>query len=150
MKRVLAISSGGGHWTELMRIMPAFAGFDVAYATVHSSSQVDVPGCRFHTFDDFSRFSKLTLLPRVVWQQIRILWREKPAVVITTGAAPALISMVFAKLLFRSRTIWIDSIANVEKMSSSGSAARHVADLLLTQWPDLERKGGPTYWGSVL
>lgn len=149
MKRVLAISSGGGHWSELMRIRPALAGLDVGYATIQPSSQADVPGCRFHTFEDFSRFSKLSL-PRVVWQLIRILWREKPAVVITTGSAPALICLGLAKVMFRSRTIWIDSIANVEKLSSSGAAARLVADVWLTQWPDLARKDGPQCWGAVL
>ena len=52
--------------------------------------------------------------------------------------------------MFRSRTIWIDSIANVEKLSSSGAAARLVADVWLTQWPDLARKDGPECWGAVL
>lgn len=132
-----------------MRIRPALAGLDVGYATIQPSSQADVPGCRFHTFEDFSRFSKLSL-PRVVWQLIKILWREKPAVVITTGSAPALICLGLAKVMFRSRTIWIDSIANVEKLSSSGAAARLVADVWLTQWPDLARKDGPECWGAVL
>ncbi len=35
MKRVLAIASGGGHWVQLLRLQPAFAGLDVAYCSVH-------------------------------------------------------------------------------------------------------------------
>lgn len=33
-KKVLAISSGGGHFIELIRLEPAFEGHDVVYVTV--------------------------------------------------------------------------------------------------------------------
>ena len=32
--RVLAVSSGGGHWVQLLRLRPAFAGLVVAYVCV--------------------------------------------------------------------------------------------------------------------
>jgi hypothetical protein len=35
-RRVLAISSGGGHWVELMRLRPAFQDAIVSYATVRT------------------------------------------------------------------------------------------------------------------
>jgi UDP-N-acetylglucosamine:LPS N-acetylglucosamine transferase len=149
VKKVLAIASGGGHWIEMRRIMPAFEGVDVAFATVYESSRVDVPGKRFYTFRDFSRFAKMSL-PGLVFQLLTILWKEKPDVVITTGSAPALICLALAKVLFRSKTIWIDSIANVERLSSSGKAARWVADEWLTQWPALVGPNGPKHWGAVL
>ena len=50
----------------------------------------------------------------------------------------------------RAKTIWIDSIANCERLSSSGRRARRVAHQWLTQWPDLARPEGPHYWGAVL
>ena len=56
-----------------------------------------------------------------------------------------------AKTLFGIKTIWIDSIANCERMSSSGKQARRFADQWLTQWPDLAGgPQGPDYWGAVL
>jgi hypothetical protein len=61
-----------------------------------------------------------------------------------------MIALVLAKLFFRSRTIWIDSIANCEQMSLSGILARRFSDAWLTQWPQLQRAGGPDYWGAVL
>lgn len=149
MTRVLAIASGGGHWIELQRLKPAFADLDVAYATMYELSRLDVPGTRFYTFKDFNRFAKSSL-PVVTLTIFKILWKERPHVVITTGSAPALICLAIAKFLFGAKTIWIDSIANVEKLSSSGSAARMVADAWLTQWPHLEKPDGPRYWGSVL
>ena len=148
-KRVLAISSAGGHWVQLRRLLPAFDGFDVAFASVFPAYAQDVPGSRFHVFDDVSRFHKARM-PRVIFQIFSILMSERPDVVITTGSAPGLIALALSKLLFRSQTIWIDSIANCEQLSSSGLRARRFADVWLTQWNHLAGKDGPDFWGATL
>ncbi len=148
-KKILAVASGGGHWLEMCRIYPVFAGLDVAFVSVHANYAKQVPGHRFYAVRDVSRLDRwgiFVLLPQLV----RIILKERPDVVITTGSAPALFALAFAKVLVRAKTIWIDSIANVEKLSSSGSLARHVADVWLTQWPDLRSDRGPAYWGAVL
>ncbi len=147
--KVLALSSAGGHWVQLRRLKPAFAEFDTAYASVFPAYGDDVKGHRFYTFDDVSRFHKERLLT-VPFQLLRILMKERPDVVITTGSFPALICLVLAKYLFGARTIWIDSIANCEQMSTSGLHARKFADVWLTQWEHLSGEGGPGYLGSVL
>jgi hypothetical protein len=49
-----------------------------------------------------------------------------------------------------SKTIWIDSIANVESMSMTGQKVGRFADMWLTQWPHLARPEGPFYVGAVL
>lgn len=148
-KRVLAIASAGGHWVQLRRLVPAFEGYDVAFASVFPAYSQDVPGKRFYVFADFSRFHKTRAL-RVTLQLFRILLRERPDIVITTGSAPGLITLALSKTLFRSKTIWIDSIANCEQLSSSGMRARRFADLWLTQWPHLAGSAGPKFWGAVL
>jgi UDP-N-acetylglucosamine:LPS N-acetylglucosamine transferase len=148
-RKVLAIASGGGHWVQLRRIMPAFEGLDVAYASVDPSSAADVPGHAFYAFRDVSRRDRLGFV-MLGAQMARILLRERPDVVITTGSAPCLIALGLAKTFLRARTIWIDSVANAERLSSSGAQARRVADVWLTQWEHLARPEGPHYWGSVL
>ena len=69
---------------------------------------------------------------------------------VTTGAGPGFLALAVAKLAGGSRTIWIDSIANTERMSLSGRLARPVADVRLVQWQHLARPGGPEFWGAVL
>jgi UDP-N-acetylglucosamine:LPS N-acetylglucosamine transferase len=148
-KRVLAIASGGGHWVQMRRLVPAFAEFDVAYVSVFPDYAEQVPGHRFYTVTDVSRISLLKLVA-LVPQFSAILMRERPDVVITTGSAPGLVGIALAKVLTRAKTIWIDSIANSEQMSSSGRRARMFADHWLTQWPQLASAKGPSYWGAVL
>ena len=87
---------------------------------------------------------------RTIRQIFDILRRERPAVVVTTGAAPGLVALVLAKLVCRSRTVWIDTISHSEAMTLSGRLARPVADAWLVQWPHLARPGGPEFWGAVL
>ncbi|MCI5150914.1 MAG: UDP-N-acetylglucosamine--LPS N-acetylglucosamine transferase, partial [Candidatus Electrothrix sp. MAN1_4] len=49
-----------------------------------------------------------------------------------------------------ARTIWIDSIANSDKLSMSGQKVGKYADLWLTQWEHLARPEGPHYHGTVI
>ena len=77
-----------------------------------------------------------------------MLLRERPHVVISTGAAPGYLALRAGKLL-GARTIWIDSVANVEELSLSGRMSSSVADLCLTQWPHLA-DGDVGYAGAVL
>lgn len=147
-RRILAISSGGGHWIQMMRLRPAFEGFDVAYATVDAGYREQVDGARFHVVPDASMWTKLRLVAlaaRVFW----VVLRERPDFVVSTGAAPGFFALAFGKCL-GARTIWLDSIANGEQLSSAGMKVRPFVDLWLTQWPDLARDGGPEYAGSVL
>jgi UDP-N-acetylglucosamine:LPS N-acetylglucosamine transferase len=143
------MASGGGHWMQMRRLAPAFDGLDVAYVSVQAGYAADVPGHRFYSIHDVTRWDRWKLV-LVVVQLIRILLKERPQVVVTTGSGPGVITLALAKTLLRAKTIWIDSIANCERMSSSGLQARRVADIWLTQWPELQDEGGPQYWGSVL
>ena len=79
-----------------------------------------MPGSTYYAIRDVSRRDRLGFAVLIA-QLVRILARERPEVVITTGSAPCLIALGLAKTLLRARTIWIDSIANVERLSSSGS-----------------------------
>lgn len=148
-RHVLAVSSGGGHWVQLRRVLPAFEGHVLVCATTSAAHAADVPtAARFHAIGDANRWSKLALL-RTAWQVFWLVRRERPDVVVSTGAAPGWFALLFGKL-GGARTIWIDSIANAERLSLSGQKAGRLADLWLTQWAHLARPEGPRYLGSVL
>ena len=145
---ILAISSGGGHWKQLLRLCPAFDKHKVVYATTKKSKSIEVINSSFYLVPDGNRWKKMQL----IWMAVRVLIvivRVHPSVVISTGAAPGFFGIIFGKL-FGSRTIWIDSIANSQKLSLCGQKVKRFADLYLTQWPNLARPEGPYYRGSVL
>ena len=76
---------------------------------------------------------------KVLLRCITIALRERPQVVISTGAAAGCIECFMCKLI-GAKIIWVDSITNVERLSLSGRLVRHIADLFLVQWPELARK----------
>ena len=147
-KKILAVSSGGGHWVELIRLVPAFEGHDTVFATVDEAYRGDAGSARFYTIRDVTRWNKLRWVQtftKLAW----ILLRERPDIVVSTGALPGYFSLRLAKW-YGARTIWIDSIANVEELSLSGQMIGKHADLWLTQWPHLAKPDGPSYQGTVL
>jgi UDP-N-acetylglucosamine:LPS N-acetylglucosamine transferase len=146
--KIVAISSGGGHWIQLLRLRPAFVGCDVTFVTVKGGYRTDVGDARFRVVPDANRWAKLKLA-RTAFSVLRMLLRERPDVVISTGASPGYFALFFGKML-GARTIWVDSMANVEELSMSGQRARRYADLWLTQWSHLAGPDGPEFRGSVL
>lgn len=154
--KVLAIASGGGHWVELARLLPAFSGARVTFASTHKGYAADVAGHAYRVIPDASRDDKIG----VAWCMLRIafllLW-IRPSVVITTGAAPGYLAARMGKLL-GAKVCWLDSIANVEELSLSGRVIGQHADLWLTQWQHLSSSASkvsssdrmPDYRGCVL
>lgn len=149
MRKILAVSSGGGHWVELRRIIPAFEGHEVVYASTEPEGDADLAGHTFYSVRNVTRRNRLAFAV-TIRQIYSILARERPDVVISTGAAPGLVALMLGKRRFGARTVWIDTIANSQKMTLSGKLAKPFADAWLVQWPHLARPGGPEHWGAVL
>ena len=148
-RKILAISSGGGHWIQLLRLKPAFAGCNVIYASVRPDYISDLEeGDSYVTLPDATRWDRF----RLVWMVLKVactVIRLRPDVIISTGAAPGYIALRVGNLI-GARTVWIDSIANSEVLSLSGQKAGKHADLWLTQWEHLATTDGPYYHGSVI
>ncbi|CAO4157266.1 Polysaccharide biosynthesis glucuronosyltransferase protein [Methylorubrum extorquens] len=145
--RLLAVASGGGHWIQLLRVLPAFGDCDCAFvSTLDAGDQVG--NYRFYRVPDANRWNKLAVI-RMSFAVMGILLRERPAIVISTGAAPGCIALLIGRLM-GAKTIWLDSFANVDTLSMSGRMAGWFSHLWLTQWKHLAKPEGPHYEGSVI
>jgi UDP-N-acetylglucosamine:LPS N-acetylglucosamine transferase len=82
-------------------------------------------------------------------QVARLIALVRPRVVVSTGAAPGLIAIVFAKLV-GARAVWVDIFGLVDRMTLSGRLVKPFADVHLVQWPHLAKPDGPHYRGSLL
>lgn len=148
MKKVLFVSSSGGHWIQLRRLESALGEYEKYFISTDKNHSAIVNNGTYYYIPDASRWNK----GRLVLQALKMLYlilRIRPHVVISTGAAPGFFALLWAKLL-GSKTIWIDSIANVDEMSLSGKKVRKYADLWLTQWKHLESDDGPKCFGKII
>ena len=145
---VLAVASAGGHFQQLMALRPGFDEQTVTYMTTleglgaqfGAAPEVLVPDCNAST-----PIAVLKCMAVIGWHMVRL----RPDVVITTGALPGLIAIFWGRV-FRARTLWVDSVANAEGLSTSGRMARRLAHLTLSQWPEVASATGTSYKGSVL
>jgi len=147
-RHLLAVASGGGHWVQLRSLREAFEDCEVTWVTVRSAYSEEVEPDPLVVVPDATRWDKFAII-KLAFRMAWVVIRTWPDTIVTTGALPGLLALVFGKLI-RSRTIWIDSVANADELSGSGAQAKRFADLWLTQWSHLARPGGPRYEGSVL
>ena len=127
MKKILAVASIGGHWVQLLHIpRPLEEHYQVVYISTP-------PKCK--TMMDFSRWDAWKMLP-ASFNILGILLKERPAAIVTTGAAPGLLTIILGRMT-GIKTICVDSVANVQTMSACGKLARKFATHVYTQWPGL-------------
>lgn len=137
---VLAIASIGGHWVQLLRLMPLFnvSTNEVTFVSTWANVDNMVEGHKYYAVPDANRHNKFNLL-KCGWAIFSIIFSSRPQIIITTGAAPGLFGVLAGRLL-GIKTVWIDSIANVEKLSLSGYIAIKLADRVYTQWEHLSNR----------
>lgn len=146
--KVLLICSGGGHWVQMSKLLPALDGKNIQIATVDTSVSAEYPQCEFIQVPDFNRSEPVKVI-KGFGHIFQIVHRSEASWVISTGAAPGLMGLLAAKLL-RKKTMWIDSVANPKQLSMSGRIASYFADELLTQWPALSRCTKAKYRGRII
>lgn len=146
--RVMAVASGGGHWEQMMQLRETMEPHGVRFVTTEPDLLTKagiaggsiLPDCNL---DQPWRSFKCMV------SAFSLVWRTRPSVILSTGAAPGFFCLLAGRTL-GARTVWIDSVANVERLSKSGAMAKWIAHDWLTQWEHLATPDGPHYAGSVL
>jgi len=136
-KKLIAVASVGGHWVQLLRITKNLEDeYDLRYISTNPK-WARLVNKQFYSVPEFSHWNIWKILPSIP-RIFFILMKEQPDAVISTGAAPGLLTVLIAKYFFRKKTIWIDSIANVVRLSASGRLAQKFGiDYIYTQWKHL-------------
>lgn len=148
MVKVLAVASGGGHWEQLMMLRDSFCQHDVHFATTERVLEHEMGTVSAHILPDCNLHQPLRTIASTFCAALLIV-RLRPQIVISTGAAPGLLCIFWGRLM-GARTLWIDSIANAERLSLSGRLAMRIAHRCLTQWQHLAQGQGVRYAGALL
>jgi UDP-N-acetylglucosamine:LPS N-acetylglucosamine transferase len=148
--RVCLAASAGGHASALLKLHRCWEGLDCFAVTTSKvlEKQFAKYG-RVYVVEESNRLHPLKVL-RTLAGCVKIVLRERPAVILSTGAAVGCIMALLGRSL-GARIAWVDSIANTEHLSLSGRLVRPFADLVLTQWPEVaQRHKGVEYVGYIL
>lgn len=132
------VASSGGHWEELMCIKSIADEHDTVYITEEGGQARDssleniclLPQINRRQKDFLWRFAKL------FFSAGKIMFREKPDFVVTTGALISFPFCLYAKLM-GAKVIYIETFARVNDRSLTGRLVYPLADLFLVQWESL-------------
>jgi UDP-N-acetylglucosamine:LPS N-acetylglucosamine transferase len=137
--RICLAASAGGHLSQLLKITEDRHSYDIFCITT-----TDVIRTKLQKLDKVyvvgeSNRQHPIRTAKVLFKCLKVVLQQRPDVVISTGASVGCITCYIGKLL-GAKVVWIDSIANVERVSLSGRMVRYIADLFLVQWPKLAEK----------
>lgn len=138
MLKIAFIASSGGHLEEISRLKKVAEKYDNFLVTEKNDFEVRSFGNRQYYVPQMNRREKLFLF-KFVWLfflAFKILIKEKPDFVITTGALIAYPFCVLEKMM-HGRVIYIESFARVNEPSLTGKMVHRYADLFLVQWEDM-------------
>ena len=145
--KICLVCSHGGHLTEILHLEEAFEGHETFFITYDSP--------RTRTLGHKYLLKNIGTNPLVMVQAFfsifRILRKEKPRLIISTGAEIAIPAFYLAKLL-RIKTIFIESWTRVDQPTGTGRIVYPVSDIFLVQWERMLDKYGKKarYEGAIL
>ena len=134
--RICLAASAGGHISQLLKLAESWNGHKTFCVTTTEvvKDKLSKFG-RVYVVGECNRQHPVRVV-RVLLRCINVAFKERPDVVISTGAAAGCMLCLLGKIL-GAKVIWIDSITNVERISLSGKMVLYIADLFLVQWPEL-------------
>lgn len=142
MKKVLFISSTGGHLSELLQLKPLFQEYDSYLVTEKTDSNLALKkqyGSRMHYLVYGSRSHFIPYLFKFSYNILKsffLFLKIRPAVVVTTGTHTA-VPMCYIAKLFRKRVIFIETFANSDTPTESGKMIYPIADVFIVQWKEM-------------
>ena len=147
--RICLAASAGGHISQLLKLAACWNGYETFCVTTTEVVRNKLRRLgEGYVVGECNRQHPIRVIA-VMLRCLRIILREKPDVVISTGAAAGCMLCFLGKII-GAKVVWIDSITNVERISLSGRMVRCLADLFLVQWPELaERYEKVEFVGTV-
>jgi beta-1,4-N-acetylglucosaminyltransferase len=145
--KICLTCSHGGHLTEILQLMDAFKGHDIFFITYEGARSKELfPKYTIKNLGD-SPVKFLMSIPII----FRVLIKEKPDLIISTGSEIALPVFYVGKLL-GIKTMFIESLCRIKGPSLTGRLIYPVSNVFLVQWKELLDKYGKKaqYWGNVL
>lgn len=143
MKKVIFVSSSGGHFSEILMLKELFNEYEYLLVT----EKTDVTSKLVNNYNmDYLKYGPNNNIIKYVGvvvynvvKSIKILLKFKPKTVVSTGAQVGGIMCFFAKILGK-KVIYIESLAKINNLSVTGKMIYPFANKFYVQWESLAKK----------
>ena len=153
MKKVMFISSVGGHLTQLLELKNIFNNYDYVLVTEKNDVTKDMKD-KYHM--EYLVYGSRQYLFRYIFKFIYNIFKSfylfckyRPKVIVTTGTHTA-VPMCYIGRLFGRKIIFIESYAKRTSPTLSGKLVYPIATTFIVQWePMLEFYPKAKYFGGI-
>ena len=152
-KKVLFISSTGGHLNELLQLKSLFNSHSYLLVTEKDKSTISLKdkynvkyliyGTRKNLFTYFFKFIFNFIKSFIIFMKF------KPDVIITTGAHTC-VPMLFIAKLFKKKSIYIETMANRKTKTLTGKIVEKWVTYFVVQWEDMKNLYEDSVYGGLI
>lgn len=136
--KICLVGSSGGHLTHLYMLKPFWEKHERFWVTFDKQDansilkEENVQHCYFPTNRNIKNLIKNTFLA------IKIIKKEKPDLIISSGAAVAVPFFYIGKL-HGAKTIYIEVFDRIDKSTLTGKLVYPVTDKFIVQWEEMKK-----------
>lgn len=138
--KICFAASSGGHFEQIMMLKPLmekYESFIITEKTNYSVSNKDIP---FYYLKQVNRheikFLYYMLINIII--TFKVFFKEKPDVVISTGALSTIPVCLISKI-FKKKVIFIESFAKINSPTLTGKLIYKFADQFYVQWDTMKK-----------
>lgn len=140
MKKICFIASSGGHFEQIMMLKPIMEknnSFIVTEKTNYMVSDKEIP---IYYLNQVNRNEAKCIGYMLInsMKTLKIFFREKPDVIISTGALATIPMCLLAKI-FNKKLIFIESFAKIKSPTLTGKFVYKFADQFYVQWEEMKK-----------
>jgi len=146
--KICLACSAGGHLAEMLQLKDFYGNKEHFFITFKRKDTESLAKKEKVFFTELPKRNPIATI-KSFFQSLKILKKENPKVIISTGADVGLVVCLAGKLLGK-KIIFIESFCRPLEPGLSGKIAYLFSDLFIYQWKELERfypKG--VYGGSI-
>lgn len=142
MKKVLYISSTGGHLNELLQLESLFKKSDFLIVTEKTKSNESLK-CRYPGHVKYLKYGTKHnmikywyIFPFNCLKSLYLFLKYRPDTIISTGSHTA-VPMCYIAHLFKRKIIYIETFANIYTKTVAGRLVYPIADYFVVQWESM-------------
>jgi beta-1,4-N-acetylglucosaminyltransferase len=132
--KILLVASAGGHLAQLLTLRSWWSRYDRHWVTFNQRDAVAALDEEQVTWAHFPVTRNIPNAVRNLGLAVRTMRRERPDVVVTTGAGVSLPFFVIARFL-RIRTVYIEVFDRIDSPTLTGRLSYPLSDAMCGQWP---------------
>lgn len=136
--KVCLVGSSGGHLTHLYLLKKFWSEENRFWVTFDKEDARSILAGEKRYNCYFPTNRNLKNLIRNTFLAVKVLWKEKPDLIISSGAAVAVPFFYIGKLM-GAKTVYIEVFDRMDKATLTGKLVYPVTDLFVVQWDQMKR-----------